>query len=251
MPLRLLERLPPAHYGPRPAPLASPRLMSGSYARASPELTSLRKKRATPPDLSPPLAFNLSSPRSIRPRGFARHGGPDGIAGFASPAVAGRIRRGGADVRAGRTGRPDPSPGLLRNGPPDTRVRSRTAHACSPKVELTFGTRTCLAREARILDARPQAGRKARVGAVRLNRHRLDIGTQPSTASAARLRASFGCASIGPKVGSTFRNNPMLQQKVRASSSRPTGRAMVSARNLAGELGRGFRCVASASERVG
>ncbi|WP_420100749.1 hypothetical protein [Bosea sp. (in: a-proteobacteria)] len=29
-------------------------------------------------------------------------------------------------------------------------------------------------------------------------RHRLDIGTQPSTAYAARLRASFGCASIGP-----------------------------------------------------
>src|SRR6478609_8467667 len=83
------------------------------------------------------------------------------IASETSDAIARRCR-----LRLGPTGRPAPSPEPRTKRNPQIPVRG--AERCE-------------------------------VVAVRHHRHRLDIGTQPSTANVARLRASLGCPSPKPR----------------------------------------------------
>ena len=108
----------------------------------------------------------LSCTRPIRPGGFARHRGPEGIAGFALGDRCGSVRCGGSDFAQAEQAGLRPCRASKRNGPQKIPVRGAGQHE---------------------------------VVAVRHNRHRLDIGTQPSTANATRLRASPGC-SRSPKT---------------------------------------------------
>ncbi len=116
------------------------------------------------PNLSPPPRLPPILRASIRPgasRGIVgRVGSGFRVPGRCGPDQARRCR-----LRTGRTGRPALRRACCEPDPPDTRARSRTARGSS------------------LFDIR----------------HRLDIGTQTSTANAGRLRASPGSPSPKPR----------------------------------------------------
>lgn len=150
-------------------------------------------RRQEPAKLYPrPSAPCLSCTRPIRPRGFARHRRPEGIAGFVSRAVAGSS---GAKV-------------------PISHRPNRQASALKHRTEkwnALFGQIRCGNEK---LDCRVSAGRAAIQMASKRSGPRypctepgsasswlldtIDIDTQPSTANAARLRASLGCKTPQP-----------------------------------------------------
>ena len=121
--------------------------------------------------------------------GFARHRGPEGIAGFASRTVAGSS---GAEVPTSH--RPNRQASALAGRP----------SGADPQIPVRG------------------AGQRE-VVAVRHHRHRNDIGTQPSTANAARLRASPGCSSPKPRrpgLDGAFGTHPIASRTIAPDTRR-------------------------------
>lgn len=167
---------------------------------------------AHPPNLSPPLQL-MPILHASHPTGGLREASWAGRdCGFRVPGRCGPVRREGADFAQAEQAGLRPRRASKRSRPPDTRARSRAARRrrCSTPSTST------------------------------------DIGTQPSTANAARLRASLGCKAPQPRrpgLGGAFSTSFQVKRAVSPDRRRETPiRSSLSARvrqrpaRVAGEL---------------